>query len=103
MPISGNDTMSARVASGDAVTGTGLSVLTVSPSTEPDTDHLPATSTLTPDDANPPLRAHKERRRTAVSHERPRGLMCDYTAAELRLPQGPRSRIDKLLRQLRDT
>ena len=57
--------MSARAASGDAVTGTGPSVLTVSSRTEPDTGHPPATGTLTPDDANPPLRAHRERRRTA--------------------------------------
>jgi hypothetical protein len=57
--------MSARAASGDAVTGTGPSVLTVSSRTEPDTGHPPATGTLTPDDANPPLRAHRESRRTA--------------------------------------
>ena len=47
------------------VTGTGPSVLTVSSRTEPDTGHPPATGTLTPDDANPPLRAHRESRRTA--------------------------------------
>jgi hypothetical protein len=60
--------MSARAASGDAVTGTGPSVLTVSSRTEPDTGHPPATGTLTPDDANPPLRAHRESRRTDEIH-----------------------------------
>ena len=58
--ISGNDTMNASKAPGQAVTGTGPCVLTVSSRTEPDTGRLPATGTLTPDDANPPLRAHQE-------------------------------------------
>jgi hypothetical protein len=56
--------MSVRKAPGDAVTGTGPCVLTVLSRTEPDTGHPPATGTLTPDDANPSLRAHKESRRT---------------------------------------
>jgi integrase/recombinase XerD len=39
-------------------------VLTVSSRTDPDTGHPPRTGTLTTDDANPPLHANKERRRT---------------------------------------
>ena len=60
--------MSTRPGSGDAVTGSRLAVLTVSSRTEPDTGRPPATGTLSPDDANPPLRAHKESRRTPASY-----------------------------------
>jgi len=44
-------------------------VLTVSSRTEPDTGRPPGTGTLTLDDANPPLRAHKGRRRTSKTTE----------------------------------
>jgi hypothetical protein len=56
--------MSVTKALRNAVTGTGPSVLTVSSRTGPEAGRPPGSGTLTLDDANPLLQAHKERRRT---------------------------------------
>jgi hypothetical protein len=93
--ISGNDTMNASKAPGQAVTGTGPCALTVSSRTEPDTARPPATGTLTPDDANPPLRAHKESRRTSGirrdQHQGPRAHVvrkaCPHRELRARIGQ----------------
>jgi hypothetical protein len=68
-PTRENDTMSVRTAPPNAMTRTGPSVLTVSSRTEPDASRPPGSGTLTLNDANPLLQAHKECRRTP---ERPR-------------------------------
>ena len=65
--ISGNDTTSGRKTSGNAVTGTGPSALTVSSRTKPGTGRPPGTGTLTTNDAGPALLAHKEWRRTDLA------------------------------------
>ena len=58
--------MSATKALRNAVTGNGPSVLTVSSRTGPEASRPPGSGTLTLNDANPLLQAHKERRRTAA-------------------------------------
>ena len=56
--------MSVTKALRNAVTGNGPSVLTVSSRTGPEASRPPGSGTLTLNDANPLLQAHKERRRT---------------------------------------
>ena len=56
--------MSVTKALRNAVTGNGPSALTVSSRTGPEASRPPGTGTLTLNDANPLLQAHKERRRT---------------------------------------